>query len=411
MHLPPTPGGDSSSIGGSTITAGSVAEAHLSTTEALARQQLMAELREASNLMAESVTPEAATFWRNHVVDLQARLRALHGEGGDDVNFAAAEANRQLLEQYNRKTEPPPKYTVEPPKFEPIYQPTFHEPSYEQQRYQPPADRTFTPVVEPPAPKRQVVSITRKSAGQAKPMVDVIAPANLPGGYHFEAEIQGRRFLATVPAGGVHKGETFSCVMRDLETVGVGTPVGRWRDRLCDCGIYGLCHALVCMTILCPLLALSQVMTRLNYDFLGRASDVKRARTAWSTMWSILIFHVMMNGLIYTAYCYKWSENIPLSSADVAAVVLLNASLVVYAIYATLSTRASLREKYMIREHRFFDLEDCCCATFCMPCTICQMARHTAHYDNVDAVCCSATGLHQKGRSAHVGPSRGAEIV
>jgi Cys-rich protein (TIGR01571 family) len=406
MQLPPTTAGDSSSVGGSTITAGSVAEAHLSTTEALARQQLMAELREASNLMAESVTPEAATFWRNHVVDLQARLRALHGEGGDDINFAAAEANRQLLEQYHNTTERP-KYAVVSPKTEPIYQPQVHEAS----SYQPPADRAVTAVVEPPAPKRQVVSITPQSAGRsARPMVDVIAPADLPGGYHFEAEIQGRRFLATVPAGGVQKGNTFSCVMRDLETVGVGTPVGRWRDRLCDCGIYGLCHALICMTIFCPLLALSQVMTRLNYDFLGRASDVKRVRTAWSTMWSILFFHVAMNGLIYTAYCYKWSENIPLSSADIAAVVLFNVSFVLYAIYTTSSARASLREKYMIREHRFFDLEDCCCATFCMPCTICQMSRHTANYDNVDAVCCSATGLRQKSRPVHSAPARGAAI-
>jgi hypothetical protein len=35
-------------------------------TESLARQQLLAELREASNLMANSVTPETAKFWRDH---------------------------------------------------------------------------------------------------------------------------------------------------------------------------------------------------------------------------------------------------------------------------------------------------------------------------------------------------------
>lgn len=31
-----------------------------------------------------------------------------------------------------------------------------------------------------------------------KPMVDVVAPSNLPGGYRFEAQIDGHRFLATV---------------------------------------------------------------------------------------------------------------------------------------------------------------------------------------------------------------------
>ena len=405
--IPPTPG--DASVGGSTITGGSISEAHVSSTESLARQQLMAELREASNLMAESVTPEAATFWRNHVVDLQARLRALHGEGVEEVPSAAAEANRQLLEQYDKK---PAAYQneplYEPPYTESAYEPPYSNPSYQQQaqpqsfqnNYKSPREPPVAPIPAPSPPKRNESSILNRnehqSSDRGRPIVDVIAPADLPGGYHFEAEIQGRRFLATVPAGGVQKGDTFSCVMQDLETVGVGVPVGRWRDRLCDCGAYGICHALFLTTFFCPLLALSQVMTRLNYDFLGRPTNGKPATTAWCTMWSILIFLVTMNGLIYTAYCYKWKQNTPLSTADHAAIIILNAYALIYAIYSTASTRASLREKYMIREHRFFDLEDCCCATFCMPCTICQMARHTAHYDEIDAACCKSTGLSEK---------------
>jgi hypothetical protein len=85
------------------------------------------------------------------------------------------------------------------------------------------------------------------------PMVDVVAPADLPGGYHFEAEIEGRRFLATVPAGGVQKGETFSCYMRDLEKVGSDIPVGRWRDGLFDCCRIGCCHPVIWNGLLCPL--------------------------------------------------------------------------------------------------------------------------------------------------------------
>lgn len=404
MAVPPTPG--DASVGGSTITGGSISEAHVSTTESLARQQLMAELREASNLMAESVTPEAATFWRNHVVDLQARLRALHGEGVEEGPSAAADANRQLLEQYDKK---PAAYHIEPapePRFiESNYETPYSNPSsYQQQaqaqsyqdNYKPPREQTVVPSPAPSPPKRNLSSTLDRNDNQSsdhgRPVVVVIAPADLPGGYHFEAEIQGRRFLATVPEGGVQKGDTFSCVMQDLETVGVGVPVGRWRDRLCDCGAHGICHALFLTTLFCPLLALSQVMTRLNYDFLGRPTNGKPVRTAWSTMWSILIFLAAMNGLIYTAYYYKWHQKTPLSAADYAAVIVLNAYALIYAIYATASTRASLREKYMIREHRFFDLEDCCCATFCMPCTICQMARHTVQYDVIDAACCKSTG-------------------
>jgi len=37
--------------------------------------------------------------------------------------------------------------------------------------------------------------------------------------------------------------------------------------------------------------------------------------------------------------------------------------------------------------------EDFCCALFCTPCTICQMARHTADYQKYGAGCCTQDGL------------------
>jgi hypothetical protein len=38
-------------------------------------------------------------------------------------------------------------------------------------------------------------------------------------------------------------------------------------------------------------------------------------------------------------------------------------------------------------------VEDCCCVFWCGCCTVSQMARQTADYDHVRAVCCSTTGL------------------
>ena len=73
---------DADSIAGSELTmpSGIQASDARATSENLARQQLVAELREASNFMAQSKTKEASNFWRNHVLELQARLRTLHGE-------------------------------------------------------------------------------------------------------------------------------------------------------------------------------------------------------------------------------------------------------------------------------------------------------------------------------------------
>jgi Cys-rich protein (TIGR01571 family) len=102
-----------------------------------------------------------------------------------------------------------------------------------------------------------------------------------------------------------------------------------------------------------------------------------------------------LNVAIFVAYNFKWSQRIELSIADICALAFVNVAMLMYAIYATSSTRASIREKYMIREHRCYDLEDCICATFCMPCTICQMARHTADYTKYEAACCTETGLDE----------------
>lgn len=82
-----------------------------------------------------------------------------------------------------------------------------------------------------------------------------------------------------------------------------------------------------------------------------------------------------------------------LSFADWTAVGLVNVAMYGFIVFVAQSTRSSLREKFMIREERCNDLEDICCAALLLPCTVSQMARHTANYDDYEAVCCSKTGL------------------
>lgn len=132
-------------------------------------------------------------------------------------------------------------------------------------------------------------------------------------------------------------------------------------------------------------------MTRLKYDFLGRPRT--KDQSSFAVMTSILIMWITLNVAIFAAYNFKWSQHMELSVADISALVFVNLIMWIFAVYATSSTRASIREKYMIREHRCYDLEDCCCATFAMPCAIGQMARHTADYTRHEAACCTETGL------------------
>ena len=100
-----------------------------------------------------------------------------------------------------------------------------------------------------------------------------------------------------------------------------------------------------------------------------------------------------MNTIIYLAFNYKWARRLPLTIPDYIAVSVLNLVGVVYTLSAVSATRAAARERYLIREYRFYDLEDNCCATFCMPCTICQLHRHTVPYDQLEAHVCTKTGL------------------
>ena len=84
-------------------------------------------------------------------------------------------------------------------------------------------------------------------------MIDVVAPANLPEGYTFEAEIDECRFMATVPSGGVRKGQTFTCYMRDMEKISdEEIPTRKWRDPLSAVFKYGAFHPMLLNSVFLP---------------------------------------------------------------------------------------------------------------------------------------------------------------
>ena len=226
-------------------------------------------------------------------------------------------------------------------------------------------------------------------------LVDVISPADLPGGYHFEAEIEGHRFIATVPRGGVQKGETFSCAMRELDSVAVDIPVGHWKDSMSNTCSLGMFHASLCNAIFCPLIALAQTGQRIQLDFLGRPRHPESDQHFSNrNMMSIIIgFWALLNALILTGFGFKSFYNVDLSIADYSALAVVNGAMVAFTIFVAQSTRYSLREKFMIREEHCYDLEDLVYSICCLPCVVSQMMRHTANYSDHHALCCSHTGL------------------
>jgi hypothetical protein len=207
------------------------------------REQIMAELREASNLMADSVTPEAAQFWRQHVVALQKRLQGLQ------TNKPGASSGSSMVGCDERN-------------FADLVQNTCYIPPSADERSQ---YTTGTGAGTELGQKQRQTATSKQKMNesvtntldpelQGLPMIDVIAPANLPEGYTFEAEIEECRFVATVPSGGVRKGEAFSCYMRDMEKVGDSDiPLRKWRDELFDCFKHGPIHPMLVNSFFCPL--------------------------------------------------------------------------------------------------------------------------------------------------------------
>jgi hypothetical protein len=100
----------------------------------------------------------------------------------------------------------------------------------------------------------------------ATAMMQVTAPATLPEGYQFDAQIGDRVVQITVPAGGVEQGQSFSVPLPEtVESLitgkGIRIPVGHWRDGLFDIFHYGLCHPAAwsaCCCHLCKSLILMQ---------------------------------------------------------------------------------------------------------------------------------------------------------
>jgi Cys-rich protein (TIGR01571 family) len=375
----------------------------------LAAQQIMAELKEAQVLRKDSVTAEAASFWKNHIDQLQAKLTELNGYGGDiqsDTSPFANDTSYVLVEEGGAGLDGITQDQSNPT-------------------------------------KSRVSSLSNDGHKLlSRTEVDVVAPADLPGGYTFEAQIGHTRFLATVPPGGVHRGEQFSCFMRELEKIQMSAPIMHWREGLFACMKHGICHPLLLNTIFCPLskflynamtmtyifflvacllsfthkyfffiltVALGQIQSRSGLSWRGSPGTKYEAMVAWSTMVQIIVFWIFMNCMIMCVLFMKWSWGQQESTSDIISLLLVNSSMLLMCIYTIASTRSSIRRRFEIPEEDLCEggYEDIACAIFCAPCTISQMGRHTADFETYIGVCCTETGVPTNVELASTQPVKG----
>ena len=252
--------------------------------ESLARQQIMAEINETKLLLKDAVTPEATSFWKKHLDELSQRLVALsqeeqirnyatgatatmnnndaysmyYGAGGTHVNSENRDESNSSSNNNNITYDKVKHHYVTPKiasreEYLENNRKMREEAGLSQQQQQQ-LPKSYTPpdqeVLE--AQVEMVRSCSDENKQEELPVCDVVAPSDLPGGYKFEAQLGDHKFLATVPPGGVAKGQRFISTMQELEVIQIPVPLGGWRDTTCDCFSHGIFHPLFLNTIFAP---------------------------------------------------------------------------------------------------------------------------------------------------------------
>jgi Cys-rich protein (TIGR01571 family) len=236
-----------------------------------------------------------------------------------------------------------------------------------------------------------------------------------------------------VPLGGVEQGQKFtvpfSSHLNNSSSAGgggggggysgtaiprVSVPVGAWKDGLCDCCSLGCIHPVIWNAYCCSLILVGQIMVRLRLTFLGdeipyNSSSAIMNSQAGETFKILALITILRFVITQTISVIAHSILLGRSTYEEAQrdqqiLVLLtgitytiNIAYAILLIYLIARTRYRIRSRYGIPEQNCHGCEDCCCAYWCPCCTVSQMARHTADYDNYAANCCSETGL---GRNA-----------
>lgn len=215
----------------------------------------MAEINETKLLMKGSVTPEAISFWKKHLEELSQRLVALSKEeqirNAANSSFNTSNFNyTDNIEETGNAYQKVKQHYVAPK----IASREEYLEKNRKMREEAGLAESYTPPEQIFEAEVNVVGSYRPAEIEAQelPVCDVVAPSDLPGGYMFEAQLGGKKFLATVPPGGVTKGQRFVSTMKELETIEIPVPLGGWRDETCDCVSHGLFHPLLLNTIFVP---------------------------------------------------------------------------------------------------------------------------------------------------------------
>ena len=216
--------------------------------------------------------------------------------------------------------------------------------------------------------------------------------------------------------------------------------LGRWKDGIFDCFSQGLCHPSLWCACCCPVLLMGQLLTRMKMTWYGTSSagsssssSTAYRRTFWTVL-TILITYCVASSLLGCPpeppsqgdvdelesmidddlIIKQIQEEVDQMTADYEAcpgwkpyvLRFIQCIMGLYTFVVMIKLRRAVRAAFQIppreccgssRNDNYCgdscSVEDCCCVFWCGCCTVSQLARQTADYDHIRAVCCSTTGL------------------
>ena len=200
------------------------------------------------------------------------------------------------------------------------------------------------------------------------------------------------------PPGGVTEGQKIVVPFTNHGTTIELTPLaaidtaphGHWKSGLCDCCKYGPLHPSLCNAFFCPQILMGQVLTRMRMSWLGSPAPEYDWHMTFRRIAIIVIVYYVLSLILQPDSTDDYHKG-PVWKSVLYNV--LSASFGLYTVIVMIRLRAAIRAKYEIPTKKCGQMEDCCCAVFCGCCTVSQMARQTANYEEIRAVCCTDTGL------------------
>jgi len=225
--------------------------------------------------------------------------------------------------------------------------------------------------------------------------VKVVSPATLEGGATFEAEVDGKTFMVTVPDGGVGEGDNFDvpypvddaipvavaaiavpagstdadAAVNKNEVGAFQVPTGSWRNDCCSC--FETCCCPFMMGWCCFPILMGQIMQRMKMNFFGCEKSANENQAPICIAYTAATIGLFLLGLI-----------IQLARINYIGPIIW----FLWAVYMTTvftCARMTMRKKYKIEPGCCGDncCDDCLFVYFCSCCTAIQMERHT-HDEN-----------------------------